>query len=91
MRNQGYSTATKTGRNDSGSRQLSLSMSQSYGVEDEQDDYGHEEQDDAKSVSKSLTDLADLPMPMAQKKANAALSWDDDGFDDWNFDDVEKE
>jgi hypothetical protein len=73
-----------------------MSMSQSYGLESNQDDeyenddFGHDEPDDAKSVSKSLTDLADLPMPMANKKANAAaLRFDDDGFDDWNFDDVE--
>jgi hypothetical protein len=32
-----------------------------------------------------------LPLP-PQKKANvAALAFDDDGFDDWNFEDVEKE
>jgi len=41
-------------------------------------------------VSKSLTDLANLPIP-PQKKAIAAVGWDDDGFDDWNFEDVEKE
>ena len=41
--------------------------------------------------SKSLTDLADLPAPMMQKKTGAAAAvkgFDDSGIDDWNFDDV---
>jgi len=34
-------------------------------------------------VSKSLTDLANLPLPIPTKKPIAG--WNDDGFDDWNF------
>jgi len=41
--------------------------------------------EDEATVSKSLTDLANLPLPVQVQK-NAG--WDDDGFDDWNFDDV---
>lgn len=41
------------------------------------------------ATSKSLTDLADLPLPGQPAKKTAALGWDDDGFDDWNFEDVE--
>ena len=39
--------------------------------------------------SKSLTDLADLPVVQNPKKvaAGAAVKgWDDSGFDDWNLD-----
>ena len=63
---------------------MSLSQ-QSYGGEDQ-----GENDPDSVTVSKSLTDLANLPLP-PQKKAIAAVGWDDDGFDDWNFEDVEKE
>lgn len=41
------------------------------------------------TVSKSLTDLADLPMPVP--KAKAVMGWNDDGFDDWNLDDVKEQ
>ena len=44
--------------------------------------------------SKSLTDLADLPVVQNPKKvaAGAAVKgWDDSGFDDWDFDDVQPE
>ena len=44
------------------------------------------ESDDV-TVSKSLTDLANLPLPIPTKKP--AAGWNDDGFDDWNFE-VEK-
>ena len=43
--------------------------------------------------SKSLTDLADLPVVGQQKKVQAAAAvkgFDDSGFDDWDFDDVEE-
>ena len=45
--------------------------------------------EDEATVSKSLTDLADLPTlgPPIQKK-KAAIGWNDDGFEDWNLDDV---
>lgn len=36
--------------------------------------------------SKSLTDLADLPMPVKQNKRQVVSAWNDD---DWNFDDIE--
>ena len=49
-------------------------MSQSFNEEDQ-------------TVTKSLTDLADLPIP-TQKK-NKVIGWDDEGFDDWNLDDVD--
>ena len=38
-------------------------------------------------MSKSLTDLANLPLPIPTKKP--AAGWNDDGFDDLNFE-VEK-
>lgn len=41
------------------------------------------------TVSKSLTDLADLPIPVP--KAKAVVGWNDDGFDDWNLDDVQEQ
>lgn len=43
--------------------------------------------------SKSLTDLADLPVVGQPKKVQAAAAvkgFDDSGFDDWDFDDVEE-
>jgi hypothetical protein len=46
--------------------------------------------EDEATVSKSLTDLADLPLPFPKQKPHAAMGWDDDGFDDWNFEDVEE-
>ena len=44
------------------------------------------------TVSKSLTDLADLPLPVpTQQKKQAVMQWNDDGFDDFNIEDeVEK-
>jgi hypothetical protein len=40
------------------------------------------------SVSKSLTSLADLPLP---SKAQKPVVWDDGGFeDDWDLDDADK-
>lgn len=44
--------------------------------------------EDEATVSKSLTDLADLPLPFPKQKQQAVMGWDDDGFDDWNFEDV---
>ena len=44
--------------------------------------------------SKSLTDLADLPVPANPKKTSVAAAvkgFDDSGIDDWNFDDVKEE
>ena len=41
--------------------------------------------------SKSLTDLADLPVVTQPKKVTAGAAvkgWDDSGFDDWNLEDV---
>lgn len=40
--------------------------------------------------SKSLTDLADLPVPFKQtNKIQAVTAWKDDGLiEDWNFDDL---
>lgn len=46
--------------------------------------------DDEATISKSLTDLADLPTlgnPIQQSK-KAPLVWNDEGFDDWNLDDA---
>ena len=42
------------------------------------------------TVSKSLTDLADLPLPVPKQKKAVVQGWNDDGFDDWNFDDAEE-
>lgn len=47
--------------------------------------------EDDVTVSKSLTDLADLPLPFPKKKQQTAVGWDDDGFDDWNFEDVKED
>ena len=44
--------------------------------------------EDEATVSKSLTDLADLPLPFPKQKQQAVMGWDDDGFDDLNFEDV---
>lgn len=44
--------------------------------------------EDEATVSKSLTDLADLPLPFTKQKQQATMGWDDDGFDDWNFEDI---
>jgi len=44
--------------------------------------------EDEATVSKSLTDLADLPLPFPKQKQQAVTGWDDDGFDDWSFEDV---
>lgn len=44
--------------------------------------------EDEATVSKSLTDLADLPLPFPKQKQQVVMGWDDDGFDDWNFEDV---
>ena len=58
-----------------GANQFSASMS--GGVEDIE-----------ASVSKSLTSLADLPLP---GKAKQPVVWDDGGFeDDWDLDDADK-
>jgi hypothetical protein len=35
--------------------------------------------------------LADLPPPAQKKKTQAAMGWNDDGFEAWNLDDVEEE
>lgn len=42
--------------------------------------------------SKSLTDLADLPVPVNRSNKKQVVSgWDDDGLvDDWNFDEIDK-
>jgi hypothetical protein len=50
----------------------------------------YSQEDFENSVSKSLTSLANLPLPMPQKKVT---KWDDDGGidDDWNLDDVHLE
>ena len=42
--------------------------------------------------SKSLTDLADLPVPVNRSNKKQVVSgWDDDGLvDDWNFDDIDE-
>lgn len=45
--------------------------------------------EDEATVSKSLTDLANLPLPVSFHNKKSA-GWDDDGFDDWNFEDVTK-
>lgn len=42
------------------------------------------------TVSKSLTDLTDLPLPGAKQK-KVSTGWDDDGFDDWNLDEVDQQ
>lgn len=44
------------------------------------------------TVSKSLTDLADLPLPVPKQKKTAVVQgWNDDGFeDDWDFGDAEE-
>lgn len=44
--------------------------------------------EDEATVSKSLTDLADLPLPFPKQKQQVVMGWDDDGFEDWNFEDV---
>lgn len=49
----------------------------------------HSYHEDEVTISKSLTDLADLPVPLNKKKVQAAaMQWEDDGIEDWNFDDV---
>ena len=70
------STTTKPGRDASYNSKFSGSMSPSMG-------------EDEATVSKSLTDLANLPLPVPDHNKKSA-GWDDDGFDDWNFEDVTK-
>ena len=70
------STTTKPGRDASYNSKFSGSMSPSMG-------------EDEATVSKSLTDLANLPLPVPVHNKKSA-GWDDDGFDDWNFEDVDK-
>lgn len=69
---------SRHGNQNSRLSQLSGSLSQSYPEDDV-------------TVSKSLTDLADLPLPVPKQKQQAAMGWNDDGFDDWNFDDVKED
>ena len=70
------STTTKPGRDASYNSKFSGSISPSMG-------------EDEATVSKSLTDLANLPLPVPVQNKKSA-GWDDDGFDDWNFEDVGK-
>lgn len=70
------STTTKPGREGSYNSKFSGSISPSMG-------------EDEATVSKSLTDLANLPLPVPIQNKKSA-GWDDDGFDDWNFEDVGK-
>ena len=70
---------TGQGWNQKVKNQFSDSMSQSQGGQDE--DFISA----SHTVSKSLTDLAELPVPV--KKTVPVFN--DDGFDDWNFENVE--